>query len=69
MVQAMEIMSKEQKNIFNQKSKLIVPDPQIHEKDLELLGKLNLVLNSFTIYNPATTIYNPATQAFIVNYS
>ena len=43
MVQAMEIMSKEQKNIFNQKSKLILPDPQIHDKNLELLGKLNKI--------------------------
>ena len=43
MVQDMEIMSKEQKNIFNQKSKLILPYPQINDKDLELLGKLNQV--------------------------
>ena len=43
MVQAMEIMSKEKKKFFKQKSKLILPNPQIHDKDLELLGKLNQI--------------------------
>ena len=34
---------KNKKKFSNQKSKLILPYPQINDKDLELLGKLNQV--------------------------
>ena len=41
MGKALELMQKDQKNLFKTNSKLVLPEPQLQDKDLELLGKMN----------------------------
>lgn len=50
-------------NLLNlKKTKMMLPDPQLKDQDLELLGKLNSV-------NEVSEHTNQATRALIGNYS
>jgi hypothetical protein len=59
---AVSKLTKDQEKLFANKSKLLLPQPQLQDKDLELLGKMNQL-------SEVSELQNPATQALVGNYT